>query len=122
MKCKIIRHLQIIMPVCSQCLWVKDHKDEAVILFMSFPFLSLPPLYQISPWDPLTSNKQLNQPQMKLLFPTSVAASVISTETFEIHTMPHANPLRVEPLYSTCILLKLLFISVLVFSYLYISI
>lgn len=67
---------------------------------MSYPILSLIPLHQISPWDLLTSDKQLNQPQMKLLFPTSSAASVISTETFEIHTMPHANPLRPEPLYS----------------------
>lgn len=110
------------MPVTSQCLWFKDHKDEAVILFMSYPFLSLLLLYQISSWDLLTSNKQLSQPQMKLLFPISSAASVISTETFEIHTMPHANPLWVEPFYSTCILLKLLFISVSVFSNLYISI
>ena len=67
---------------------------------MLYPFLSLTPLCQISPWDLLTFNKQLNQPQMKLLFPTSSVASVISTETFEIHTMPHANPLRAEPLYS----------------------
>ena len=67
---------------------------------MLHPFLSLTPLCQISPWDLLTFNKQLNQPQIKLLFPTSSVASVISTETFEIHTMPHANPLRAEPLYS----------------------
>lgn len=104
----------MIMPIRSQCLRVKDHPDKAVILFVSYPFLSLFLLYQISPWDLLTSNKQPSQPQMKLLFPTSSAASVILTETFEIHTMPHANPLGAEPLYSTCIPLRLLF-SVLVF-------
>lgn len=41
------------------------------------------------PWDLLTFNKQQKQPQVNLRFPTSSAASVTATETFEKHTMPH---------------------------------